>query len=129
LLAIVFAFEKFRSYLVGSKVIVHTDHAALRYLLTKKDAKPRFLRWILLLQEFNLEIRDKKGVENGVANHLSRMKVSDETTLDEEQPIEYVNVIYLRNVEQSITFSKDVSRVDKAFAAVIQKQYPNLPWF
>ena len=58
LLAIVFAFEKFRSYLVGSKVIVHTDHAALKYLLTKKDAKPRLLRWILLLQEFDLEIKD-----------------------------------------------------------------------
>ena len=49
LLAIVYAFEKFRSYLVGSKVIVHTDHAALRYLLTKKDSKPRLLRWIFLL--------------------------------------------------------------------------------
>ncbi|XP_048623789.1 uncharacterized protein LOC106384712 [Brassica napus] len=58
LLAIVFAFEKFRSYLVGSKVIVHTDHDALKYFLTKKDAKPRLLRWILLLQEFDLEIKD-----------------------------------------------------------------------
>nr|YP_004927554.1 orf141 [Brassica carinata]YP_009228092.1 hypothetical protein AYB38_gp56 [Brassica nigra]AEH43568.1 orf141 [Brassica carinata]AJD85453.1 hypothetical protein BniMp022 [Brassica nigra] len=57
LLAVVFAFEKFRSYLVGSKVIVHTDHAALRYLLAKKDAKPRLLRWILLLQEFHLVIK------------------------------------------------------------------------
>ena len=59
LLAVVFAFEKFRSYLVGSKVIVHTDHAALKYLMQKKDAKPRLLRWILVLQEFKsrLEIR------------------------------------------------------------------------
>src|SRR5690606_10436618 len=127
LLTIVFAFKKFRSYLVGSKVIVHTDHAALRYLLTKKDAKPRLLRWILLLQEFDIEIKDKRGVENRVADHLSRMKVSDETTLDEEQPMEYVNAIDLRNAEQSITFRKECSRVDKAFAAVIQKQYPNLP--
>jgi len=60
LLAMVFAIHKFRSYLVGAKVIVYTDHAALKYLLTKKNAKPRLIHWILLLQEFDLEIRDKK---------------------------------------------------------------------
>ena len=56
LLAVVFAFDKFRSYLIGSKIIVYTDHSALKYFLAKKDAKPRLLRWILLLQEFDLEI-------------------------------------------------------------------------
>jgi hypothetical protein len=74
LLAVVFAIDKFRSYLVGAKVIIYSDHAALKYLLTKKDAKPCLIRWILLLQEFDLEIKDKRRVENSIADHLSRMQ-------------------------------------------------------
>ncbi|GKF24417.1 reverse transcriptase domain-containing protein, partial [Tanacetum coccineum] len=72
LLVVVYAFEKFRPYLVLSKSIVYTDHSALKYLLTKQDAKPRLLRWILLLQEFDVVIRDKKGAKNLAADHLSR---------------------------------------------------------
>ncbi|GJX18985.1 reverse transcriptase domain-containing protein [Tanacetum coccineum] len=56
LMAVVFAFDKFRSYLILSKTIVHTDHSSLRYLFKKQDAKPRLIRWILLLQEFDIEI-------------------------------------------------------------------------
>jgi hypothetical protein len=72
-LDMVFAIKKFRPYLVGTKVIFYTDHATLKYLLTKKDAKPCLIRWILLQQEFYLEIRDKQVVENYVAHRLSRL--------------------------------------------------------
>lgn len=62
MLAVVFAFDKFRAYILGAKVVVHTDHAALKYLMSKKEAKPRLIRWVLLLQEFDVEIRDRKGL-------------------------------------------------------------------
>ncbi|GKE53975.1 reverse transcriptase domain-containing protein, partial [Tanacetum coccineum] len=74
MLAVVYAFEKFRPYLVLSKSIVYTDHSALKYLMNKQDAKPRLLRWVLLLQEFDITILDKKGSENLAADHLSRLE-------------------------------------------------------
>ena len=80
----VFACDKFRSYIVDSKVIVHTDHAAIKYLMEKKDAKPRLIRWVLLLQEFDLHITDKKGAENPVGDNLSRL----ENILDDPLPID-----------------------------------------
>ena len=73
LLAIVYAFDKFRQYLIGSKVVVYTEHAALKYLMSKQDAKPKLIRWALLLQEFDIKVRDRKGSENQVADHLSRL--------------------------------------------------------
>ncbi|XP_070051101.1 uncharacterized protein [Nicotiana tomentosiformis] len=74
LLAIVFTFDKFRSYLIGTKVTIYTDHATLKYLLAKKDARPILLRRILLLQEFDHKIKDRKGSENQVADHFSHLK-------------------------------------------------------
>ena len=70
-LLVVYALDKFRQYLIGTKIIIYTNHAALKYLLSKHDVKARLIRWILLLLEFNLKIRDKKGTENVIADHLS----------------------------------------------------------
>ncbi|GJV04493.1 reverse transcriptase domain-containing protein [Tanacetum coccineum] len=85
LLAVVYAFKKFRPYLVLSKSIVYTDHSALKYLLAKQDAKPRLLWWILLLQEFDVVIRDKKGAENLAADHLSRLENPHQSELEKKE--------------------------------------------
>ncbi|GKB38582.1 reverse transcriptase domain-containing protein [Tanacetum coccineum] len=81
-MVVVFAIDKFRSYLI-SKTIVHTDHSTLKHLFKKQDAKPRLIRWILLLQEFIIEIKDRKGTENIAADHLSRIE-NDESSDDSE---------------------------------------------
>ena len=75
----VYTLDKFRAYLVGSDIIVFTDYSALKYLLTKQNATARLIRWVLLLQEFNLQIRDKKGVENVVVDHLLRLTIAHNT--------------------------------------------------
>ncbi|XP_027155977.1 uncharacterized protein LOC113756537 [Coffea eugenioides] len=98
LLAIVFAFEKFRSYLLGSKVTVYSDRAALKYLLSKKESKPRLIRWVLLLQEFDWEIKDRRGVDNSVADHLSRLIRKEEAVpISEVFPDEHL--FYLKGKE------------------------------
>nr|GEU67655.1 hypothetical protein [Tanacetum cinerariifolium] len=93
-----YAFEKFRPYLVLSKSIVYTDHSTLKYLLSKQDAKPRLLRWVLLLQEFDIIIRDKKGTENLAADHLSRLEnphkdVFENKDINENFPLETLGKI------------------------------------
>ena len=79
LMAVVYALDKFRSYFIGSDIVIFTDHSTLKYLLTKQNAKGQLIRWVLFLQEFNLQIRDKKGVENVVADHLSRLTIAHNT--------------------------------------------------
>ena len=89
LLVVVYALDKFRSYFIGSDTVIFTDHSALKYLLTKQIAKARLIRWVLLLQEFNLQIRDNKGVENIVVDHLSILTIAH-------------NLLYLMNFLMSL---------------------------
>nr|GEW06476.1 hypothetical protein [Tanacetum cinerariifolium] len=85
MLAVVYAFEKFRSYLIMNKSNVYTDHSALKYLFSKKDAKARLLHWILLLQEFDFKVIDTKGAENYAADHLSRLGNQYENVFDPKE--------------------------------------------
>nr|GEV12122.1 DNA-directed DNA polymerase [Tanacetum cinerariifolium] len=98
MLAVVYAFEKFRSYLIMNKSIVYIDHSALKYLFSKKDTKARLLRWILLLQEFDFKFIDTKGAENYAADHLSRLEnpyknVFDPKEINETFPLESLNKV------------------------------------
>ncbi|GKB14146.1 reverse transcriptase domain-containing protein [Tanacetum coccineum] len=98
MLAVVYAFEKFRSYLIMNKSIVYTDHSALKYLFAKKDAKARLLRWVLLLQEFDFKVIDMKGAENYAADHLSRLEnpyenVFDPKEINKKFPLETLNMV------------------------------------
>nr|GEY93000.1 hypothetical protein [Tanacetum cinerariifolium] len=98
MLAVVYAFEKFWSYFILNKSIVYTDHSAFKYLFEKKDSKARFLRWVLLLQEFTFKVVDTKGAENLAADHLSRLEnphqnVLDPKEINESFPHETLNLV------------------------------------
>ncbi|GKA98312.1 reverse transcriptase domain-containing protein [Tanacetum coccineum] len=105
LLAVVYAFEKFRTYLVLSKTIVYTDHSALKYFLAKQDAQPRLIWWILLLQKFYVIIRDKKGAENLAADHLSRLENHHQDDLEKKE----INETFPLETLGMITFNGDSS--------------------
>nr|GEW05175.1 reverse transcriptase domain-containing protein [Tanacetum cinerariifolium] len=98
MLAVVYAIEKFQSYLIMNKSIVYTDHSALKYLFAKKDFKVRLLRWVLLLQEFTFKVVDTKGAKNLAADNLSRLENPHQNMLDpkdinESFPLETLNMV------------------------------------
>nr|GFA77606.1 reverse transcriptase domain-containing protein [Tanacetum cinerariifolium] len=98
MLVVLYAFEKFCSYIIMNKRIVYTDHSALKYLFAKKDAKARLLRWILLLQEFDFKVIDTRGAENYAADHLSRLENPYENVFDPKEinktfPLESLNKV------------------------------------
>nr|GEX43836.1 reverse transcriptase domain-containing protein [Tanacetum cinerariifolium] len=109
MLAVVYAFEKFWSYLIMNKSIVYTDHSALKNLFAKKDSKARLLRWVLLVQEFTFKVIDTKGSENLAADHLSQLEnphqnVLDPKEINESFPLETLNLVSTRG-NQSTSWS------------------------
>nr|GEZ15848.1 reverse transcriptase domain-containing protein [Tanacetum cinerariifolium] len=108
MLAVVYAFEKFHSYLIMNRSIVYTDHSALKYLFAKKDVKARLLHCILLLQELDFKVIDTKGAENYAADHLSRL----------ENP--YENIFNPKEINE--TFSLESLKK-------VAHQDPSTPWF
>nr|GEW47347.1 reverse transcriptase domain-containing protein [Tanacetum cinerariifolium] len=110
MLAVVYAFEKFRSYLIMNNSIVYTDHSALKYLFAKKDSKARLLRWGLLLQEFTFKVIDIKGAENLAADRLSRLENPHQNVLDPKEknesfPLETLNMVSSRGNSSSPWFA------------------------
>nr|GEV56867.1 reverse transcriptase domain-containing protein [Tanacetum cinerariifolium] len=103
MLVVVYAFEKFRPYFVLSKSIVYTDHSALKYLLSKQDAKSRLLRWVLLLQEFDIIIRDKKGTENLAVDNLSRLENPHKDVLENKDITENFSLETLGKISSGST--------------------------
>nr|GFA24477.1 hypothetical protein [Tanacetum cinerariifolium] len=103
ILAVVYAFKKFHSYLIMNKSIVYTDHSALKYLFAKKDAKARLLHWILLLQKFDFKVIDTRGAENYAVDHLLRLEnpyenVSDPKEINETFPLESLNKVEAKSL-------------------------------
>nr|GEY09441.1 reverse transcriptase domain-containing protein [Tanacetum cinerariifolium] len=110
MLAVVYAFEKFRSYLIINKSIVYTDHSALKYLFAKKDSKERLLCWILLLHKFTFNVIDTKGAENLAADHLSRLEnphqnVLDPREINESFLLETLNMVSFRGNSSTSWFA------------------------
>ncbi|GJZ13487.1 reverse transcriptase domain-containing protein [Tanacetum coccineum] len=121
LLAVVVSFEKFRPYLILSKTIVYTDLSTLKYLFSRQDAKPRLIRWVLLLQGFNIEIKDKKGTKNLAADHLSKLENPNigelaEEEIEEKCPDEYLMILKAKLNDKEPWYTDYVKYIDEPYA-------------
>nr|GEU54353.1 reverse transcriptase domain-containing protein [Tanacetum cinerariifolium] len=110
MLAVVYAFEKFRSYPIMNKCIVYTDHSTLKYLFAKKDSKARLLRWVLLLQDFTFKVIDTKRTENLAADHLSRVENQHQNVLNPKEinesfPLKTLNLVSTRGNQSTPWFA------------------------
>ena len=132
-MAVIFALDKFRSYLKGFKVIVHTDHAAIRHLMAKSDSKPRLIRWVLMLQEFDCEIVDKCGKDNLVADHLSRINpgaIAPSSPIPDDLPDEHLFSVSLEpwfadivNFKATGLFAANMTSQEKKNFAIRYRSY------
>ncbi|GKB54634.1 reverse transcriptase domain-containing protein [Tanacetum coccineum] len=116
LLAVIFCFDKFRPYLILSKTVVYTDHSTFKYLFSKQNVKPRLIRWVLLLQGVDIEIKNKKGAENLTADHLSRLEIPDSGTFTEEEiadkfPDEHLMILKTKLNEDELWYDDYVNYI------------------
>nr|GEW34996.1 reverse transcriptase domain-containing protein [Tanacetum cinerariifolium] len=133
MLTVVYAFEKFRSYLILNKSIVYTDHSALKYLFAKKDSKVRLLRWVLLLQEFTFKVIDTKGAENLAVDHLSRLENPHKNVLDPKEinevfPLETLNLVSTHVGENHVFWSDKLDDALWAFRTAYKTRIGCTPY-
>jgi len=134
-LAVVHSLNKFQHYIIGYQTFVHTDHATIRYLMNKPDVNARIIRWLLLLQQFDLTIVDKPGKENVVADFLSRLDLptSEEGTVDDQMPDEHLFAISvlspwfadIANYLVSVQFPPHLSSKEKS---IIMRKSASFTW-
>nr|GEV65151.1 reverse transcriptase domain-containing protein [Tanacetum cinerariifolium] len=120
MLAVVYAFKKFRSYLIMNKSIVYMDHSAFKYLFAKKDSKARLHHWVLLLQEFTFKVIHTKGAKNLAADHLSRLENSHQNMLDPKEinesfPLETLNLVSTRGDHRKVQLNELNELRDQAY--------------
>jgi hypothetical protein len=117
LLVVVHAINKFRHYITGYQAFVHTDHSTIKFLMNKPVTNPRVTRWLLLLQEFNINIIDRPGKDNLVADFLSRMiHLGDNALVEDNFPDENLFAIstftpWYADVANYLVTWKDASEI------------------